>query len=101
MSDPAIVLLLERLLVAIEGLRADLAARTPAPPPAPEPEGLLTAKQAAGFLRMSESWVYQHAESGELPCIHLGGALRFDPGELRAYARGEPVRQATVLPLAR
>ncbi len=102
MSDAATVLLLERLLAEVQGLRAAVEAKAPPPaPPLADPEGLLTAKQAAALLGMSESWVYQRAESGELPCVRLGHALRFDPAALRTYASGERSRQANVLPLSK
>src|ERR1044072_4333159 len=54
----------------------------------------------ATFLQVSRSWVYQKAEAGLLPVIRLPGSslLRFDPGLVRAFARGEwkPVRAPTI-----
>ena len=52
-------------------------------------ERLWTVKDVSGFLQSSRSWVYQKAESGELPSLRIGGLLRFDPQAVRAYARGE------------
>jgi excisionase family DNA binding protein len=52
---------------------------------------LWTAVDVANYLRASRSWVYHRAESGLLPCLRVGGLLRFDPEVIRAYARGEAV----------
>lgn len=45
----------------------------------------------AEFLKVSRSWVYQHAETGLLPTNRLPGSavLRFEPAMIKAYARGE------------
>ena len=40
----------------------------------------------AQALGMSRAWVYEHAASGELPSLRIGGAIRFDPEAIRAYA---------------
>lgn len=50
-------------------------------------ESLWTAKDVAKFLRASRSWVYQRAESGELPSLRIGGMLRFEPESIVAFAR--------------
>ena len=49
-------------------------------------EPLWTAADVASFLRASRSWVYQRAASGRLPCLKIGGLLRFSPEAVRAYA---------------
>lgn len=66
---------------------------------ASDPDGLWTADQTAAFLACSKSSVYGKAESGELPCLRVGGLLRFDPGEVRKWARGEVPLRGAVLPL--
>lgn len=48
-------------------------------------------KDVAKFLNLSKSWVYQHADKGEIPHRRLGALYRFDPEIIRRYARGEPV----------
>lgn len=58
---------------------------------------LWNANDAARYLRVSRSWVYQHAESGDLPCLRVGGLVRFDPEVVRAFARGE-TRRGKVVP---
>ena len=50
---------------------------------------LWDANDVARYLRASRSWVYQKAEAGLLPYLRIGGLLRFDPGAIRAWARGE------------
>ena len=59
-------------------------------------EALWDANDVAAYFKASRSWVYQRAESGELPCLHVGGLLRFEPQLIRAYARGEVPSGATV-----
>lgn len=54
-----------------------------------EDQGLWDASDVASYLKASRSWVYHRAESGELPCVRIGGLLRFVPDEIRAFARGQ------------
>jgi excisionase family DNA binding protein len=49
------------------------------------PESLLTPQEVATWLKMSRVWVYKQAEKGLLPFHRVGDAVRFDPGEIRAY----------------
>ncbi len=56
---------------------------------------LWTADDVAAYLKVSRSWVYHRAESGKLPHVRVGGLLRFQPSEIRAYVEtssSEPVR---------
>ena len=49
---------------------------------------LLTVHEAAQFLRVSVSWVYEHVRpeaEDRLPVVKLGKYLRFDPRDLRTY----------------
>ena len=50
---------------------------------------LWDANDVAAYLKVSRSWVYHRAEAGLLPCIRVGGLLRFDPDAIRSSARGE------------
>ncbi|OJH39134.1 helix-turn-helix domain-containing protein [Cystobacter ferrugineus] len=52
-------------------------------------EGLWDANDVARFLKASRSWVYQRAQAGQLPCVKIGGLLRFEPAALRAFIRGQ------------
>lgn len=60
---------------------------------------LWDANDVAAFLKVSRSWVYHRAESGELPHLRVGGLLRFEPVSILAYARGENPPRAKRLPL--
>lgn len=62
----------------------------------PLPESLWDANDVARFLKVSRSWVYQKAESGELPSLKIGGLLRFNPAVIRRWVL-EPRRAATVV----
>ena len=62
---------------------------SPVTAPAAARDGLWDANDVAAYLKVSRSWVYHRAEAGQLPCVRVGGLLRFDPSEIRASARGE------------
>ena len=59
---------------------------------------LWDANGVARYLKVSRSWVYQKTEEGTLPCLRVGGLVRFDPAAVRSFARGE-TRSAKVVPL--
>jgi excisionase family DNA binding protein len=49
---------------------------------------LLTVQDAARFLNVTVSWIYEHVRdeaTDRLPVLKLGKYLRFDPRDLRAY----------------
>jgi excisionase family DNA binding protein len=50
---------------------------------------LWDANDVARYLKVSRSWVYQRAESGLLPCLRVGGLVRFDPEAVHAFAHGD------------
>jgi excisionase family DNA binding protein len=58
---------------------------------------LWDANGVARYLKVSRSWVYQKAEVGDLPCLRVGGLIRFDPAAVRAFARRD-TRPAKVVP---
>jgi excisionase family DNA binding protein len=64
---------------------------------------LWDANDVARYLKASRSWVYHRAEAGVLPCVRLGGLLRFDPRAIRSLVlggrTGAPARK--VIPFAR
>lgn len=62
-----------------------------------QPERLWIVSDVQGFLRVSETWVYSHVASGDLPYLRVGGLLRFWPSEIQSYARGERGRPAAML----
>jgi excisionase family DNA binding protein len=53
-------------------------------------ECLWDVEAVARFLRVSRSWVYHRAQAGQIPCLKIGGLLRFDPAAIRTWlAHGE------------
>lgn len=46
---------------------------------------LLRIEDVAALLRMSKFWIYRRVESGELPALKLGRALRFDPAAVEKW----------------
>ncbi len=63
-------------------------------------EPLWTVNDVSCYLKASRSWVYQKAEAGLLPCLRVGGLLRFDPAVVQAWAR-EEMNVPVVLPMPR
>lgn len=57
------------------------------PDDAPPFEALWDAARTAEQLGMSQSWVYKAAERGDLPCVRLGSALRFEPEAVRRWVQ--------------
>lgn len=64
-------------------------------PLAPD-EALWDALDVAAYLKASRSWVYHQAEAGLLPCIRIGGLLRFDPCAIRAFVGQQQATPAVV-----
>lgn len=59
---------------------------------------LWTWREVSAALKVSRSWVYARAESGELPSLRVGGLLRFEPAAVRRFATS-PIQEGRVLPL--
>lgn len=51
-------------------------------------ERLWTAEETARYLGAKQSTVYEWAEAGRLPCLRIGGLLRFEPEVVKRWARG-------------
>lgn len=70
-------------------------------PTALSTEALWDANDVANHFKCKRKTVYNMAEDGRLPCVRIGGLLRFDPEKIRAIGRGEvpPPTGATVLRL--
>jgi excisionase family DNA binding protein len=45
-------------------------------------DGILTAREVAAYLRLTETTVCKLASSGELPGFKIGKSWRFDRGEI-------------------
>ena len=66
-------------------------------------EPLWDANDVAHHLKCARKTVYNMAEEGRLPCVRIGGLLRFVPEKIRAVGNGDiPVPgSAQVLQLKR
>lgn len=62
------------------------------------PEKLMTAKEVAELLQVSEDWVYLRARTKQLPAVRVGGIVRFRPSDVRAVI-GLPDEPRTVTTL--
>jgi predicted DNA-binding transcriptional regulator AlpA len=56
----------------------------PSTPEASPPSKLWTTKEVAHFLDVSPKTVFNLRKKG-LPCVYLGGAVRFVPNEISTY----------------
>jgi excisionase family DNA binding protein len=45
-------------------------------------EPLLTAREVARFFQVAPKTVYQWAALGQLPCVRVGGVVRFRRGDI-------------------
>jgi excisionase family DNA binding protein len=52
------------------------------------PDALWTVDDVMAYLRASRSWIYQKVAEGRLPCLRVGGLLRFKADAVRAWAEG-------------
>jgi len=46
---------------------------------------LLTVKELAQMLNMSERWIHERTRKREIPCYRFGSALRFDADEVWSW----------------
>jgi len=46
---------------------------------------LLTARDAAKFLAISPRKLWQLTNCGDIPCVRIGRAVRYDPFDLRRW----------------
>jgi excisionase family DNA binding protein len=58
--------------------------------------GLLTTNETAALLHIHPRTVQRLVERGQLEAIHLGTAVRFDPGDVAALTEREKQRAAAV-----
>jgi excisionase family DNA binding protein len=66
----------------------------PAADEAPVAPGLLTTSETAALLHVHPRTVQRLVERGQLEAIHLGTAVRFDPGDVAALTEREKQRVA-------
>jgi excisionase family DNA binding protein len=65
--------------------------------PTGDQEMLWDANQAAEFMNVSRSWVYQRTEAGLLPHVRLGGLVRFEPAAIRKFLRHDRLSATHVI----
>lgn len=51
-------------------------------------DALWTVEDVMAYLRASRSWIYQRVADGRLPCLRVGGLLRFKAEAVKAWAEG-------------
>jgi excisionase family DNA binding protein len=77
---------------------------TPTPPEPPavdeaqDAPGLLTTNETAALLHVHPRTVQRLVERGQLEAIHLGTAVRFDPGDVAALTEREKQLAAAAPP---
>lgn len=49
---------------------------------------LLTVKELARELKVTEPWIYRKVKAGELPYLRIGGLLRFQRTEISKWLQG-------------
>jgi len=72
--------------------------RRPEPPAVDQTQvapGLLTTSETAELLHVHPRTVQRLVERGKLEAIHLGTAIRFDPGDVAALTEREKQRAAS------
>jgi excisionase family DNA binding protein len=49
----------------------------------------LTVREAAGYLRVSEGWLYKQAETRSIPCVRIAGrrSIRFRREDLDRWMK--------------
>jgi excisionase family DNA binding protein len=75
----------------------DTTPRRPEPPTVDETQvgpGLLTTSETHALLHVHPRTVQRLVERGQLEAIHLGTAVRFDPGDVAALTEREKQRAA-------
>ncbi len=50
-------------------------------------ERLLTAREVASLLRMTQNRLYELAKIGGIPCVRVGHRIRFSEAELMEWIR--------------
>ena len=58
----------------------------------PPEKYLFDVKELAVYLGVPETWVYEHAKSGEIPCIKIGKYLRFKKYEIDKWLESNTIR---------
>lgn len=59
--------------------------------PARADRKLLTAREAAAILQVSERSLYNYSRRGELPAVRMGRSVRYDPIDLWRFVESSKV----------
>jgi excisionase family DNA binding protein len=70
------------LLGELERIKAIAMRQMSVSPPSDTVDSLLTAEEAAAFLKVPVSWVEESARNGRLACVRLGRYVRFRKPDL-------------------
>lgn len=62
-------------------------------------DSLWTADDVAAWAKVSRSWVYQKSAAALLPCLKVGGLLRFDQAAIKKFFLSGGVAERKVIPL--
>lgn len=84
-------LIVLRLRAFVEQALAAPSTQTRQNPPA-TPKGLLTAKQVAAEIGLSDKTVYRLARDGRIPYVRIQGSLRFRPADVKAWLEAKTFR---------
>jgi excisionase family DNA binding protein len=84
-------LIVFRLRAFVEQTLAMPSLQTRQNPPA-TPKGLLTAKQVAAEIGLSDKTVYRLARDGRIPYVRIQGSLRFRPADVKAWLEAKTFR---------
>lgn len=57
---------------------------------------IIDVKALSQFLTVKEKTLYQWAESGQIPCLKLNGALRFDLDDIQKWILSEPFEKSPI-----
>ncbi len=49
---------------------------------------IVTVKELSSIIKIKEKTIYQWTQLGQIPCMKLNGALRFDLDDIKAWING-------------
>ena len=54
---------------------------------------IMTIREVAEYLKLTEKTAYRHAADGKIPCFKIGGAWRFRRGEIDKWIERQSAEQ--------
>ena len=73
------------MAICVRNGTATTALQDPGETPRTVGRSLLTVKELAHLLNMSERWVHERTRKREIPCYRFGSVLRFDASEVWSW----------------